>query len=102
LPRPARERRYPLRPGSESVVPGDWGSSLSYVGRSHKKLEARWRSMQLHIRDLRSLEDRDRTLATSVKYLQNYPVTFYLLDFGEQLHQRARDLGGQLEVPRLS
>jgi hypothetical protein len=48
-------------------------------------------------------EGQRQDLAASVKYLQNYLITFYplRLDSNEQLHQRARDLGGQLEVPRL-
>src|SRR5206468_5993044 len=35
-------------------------SSLSYIGRSDRKLEAQWRSMPLHIGYLRSLEDTPR------------------------------------------
>src|SRR5260370_15571795 len=33
---------------------------LSYVGRSNSKLEALWRSMQLHISYLRRLEDSEQ------------------------------------------
>ena len=35
-------------------------SSLSYIGRSGKKLDAQWRSMRLHINYLRSLEDSEK------------------------------------------
>jgi glycosyltransferase involved in cell wall biosynthesis len=80
------------------------GMSLSHIGRSNKKLESLWRSMQLHIRYLRSLEDSERTRAACVRYLQNYLITFYplRLDIVEQMHQLARGLGGQLESPQLS
>jgi glycosyltransferase involved in cell wall biosynthesis len=79
-------------------------NSLSYIARSDRKLEAHWRSMQLHIRYLRSLEDSHRTRAACVRYLQNWLVFFYpeRLDIVEQARQLARDLEGQLEVPRLS
>jgi hypothetical protein len=40
-------------------------TSLSYVGRSNKKLEALWRSMQSHMRHLRSLDDGERARAAA-------------------------------------
>jgi glycosyltransferase involved in cell wall biosynthesis len=78
--------------------------SLSHIGQSNSKLEALWRSMQLHIRYLRSLEDSSRVRAACVKYLQNYVIDFYplRLDIVGQMHQTAKDLGAQLELPRLS
>lgn len=79
-------------------------TSVSYVGRSNRKLEALWRSMQLHISYLRSLEDSERVRAACIRHLQNYLIDFYplRLDLVEQLHQTAKDLGGQLQVPDLS
>jgi len=78
--------------------------SLSHVGRSDRKVEALWHSMQLHIRYLRSLEDSQRVRAACVNYLQTLLIYFYpeRLDIFEQAEQLAGDLGGQLEVPRLS
>ena len=78
-------------------------TSLSYVGQSNSKLESLWRSMQLHMRYLRSLEDSERVRAACVKYLQRYVIDFYSLrlDIVEQMHQIAKELGGQLEAPRL-
>jgi glycosyltransferase involved in cell wall biosynthesis len=77
---------------------------LSYVGRSNRKLESLWRSTRLHIGYLRSLEDSERVRAACVKYLQRCVVDFYplRLDIVEQMHQTAVELGGQLEMPRLS
>jgi len=79
-------------------------TSLSYIGRSDRKMTAQWRSMQMHIGYLRSLEDSPRTRAACVSYLQNWLINFYpeRPDFVEQAQQLAKDLGGQLEVPHLS
>jgi glycosyltransferase involved in cell wall biosynthesis len=79
-------------------------SRLSYVGRSDKKLQALWRSMQLHIGYLRSLENSQRVRAACIQYLQNYLVVFYEQrpDIVDQMHEAARSLGGHLNVPRLS
>jgi glycosyltransferase involved in cell wall biosynthesis len=77
--------------------------SLSYVGRSDRKLEALWDSMVLHIRYLRSLEDSERTRAACLQFLQNYLIAFHPLrpDLVEQMYQAAKELGGELSVPRL-
>jgi hypothetical protein len=79
-------------------------SSLSYIGKSDRKRVAQMCSMQLHIGYLRSLEDSERTRAASVKYLQNWLIFFYpeRMDIVAQAEQMARDLGGQLQPPRLS
>jgi hypothetical protein len=55
------------------------------------------------MRYLRSLEDSERVRAACVKYLQRYVIDFYSLrlDIVEQMHQIAKELGGQLEAPRL-
>ncbi len=77
--------------------------SLSYVGRSNRKLDALWHSMRLHIGYLLSLEDSERARAACLKYLQNYLIVFFPLrpDIVEQMQQTAKDLGGQLGRPRL-
>jgi glycosyltransferase involved in cell wall biosynthesis len=79
-------------------------NSLSYIGRSDKKRDAQWHSMQLHIRYLRSLEDSGRVRAACVNYLQNWMVFFYpeRLDIFQHAEEIARELGGQLKAPRLS
>jgi glycosyltransferase involved in cell wall biosynthesis len=78
--------------------------SLSYVGQSDRKLDALWRSMQLHISHLRSLEDTERVRRVCIQYLQNYLLDFYPLriDIVRQMHQAAEGLGGRLHGPRLS
>ncbi len=79
-------------------------SSLSYIGCFNRKLESQWRSMQLHIRYLRSLDDNPRARAACVKYLQIWLHNFYpeRLDIVKQAHRLAREMGGQLYTPRLS
>ena len=60
--------------------------------------------MQLHISYICSLEDSERVRAACVKFLQNWMVFFYpeRLDLFRQAEEMARNLGGQLEAPRLS
>jgi glycosyltransferase involved in cell wall biosynthesis len=79
-------------------------NSLSYIGRSDRKMEAQFISMQLHIDYLRSLEDTMRIRAACVQYLQNWLPDFYpeRLDIVKEAEQLATTLGGRLEVPRLS
>ena len=76
---------------------------LSYIGRSKKKMEAHFRSMQLHIGYVRSLEDTDRVRAACVKYLQASLIHFYPEEFDivQQAERMAEDLGGQLGPPEL-
>jgi glycosyltransferase involved in cell wall biosynthesis len=79
-------------------------SSLSYIGRSDRKLEAQWRSMELHIVYLLSMEDSPRSQDGCVKYIQNWLMFFYpeRPDIVQQAERKARELGGHLDLPRLS
>ena len=76
-------------------------SSLSYIGRSDRKREAQWHSMELHINYLRSLEDSERVRAACVRYLQTWLVHFYpeRFDIVRRAEKRASDLGGRLYEP---
>jgi len=78
--------------------------SLSYIGNSDRKREAQWRSMQMHIGYLRSLEDSARVHVTCVTYIQNWLTSFYpeRPDLIEEMQSVADDLGGKLQMPRLS
>lgn len=90
--------------GAKVYYRASGSNSLSYIGRSAKKLEAQWHSMQLHMRYLRSLEDSERVRAACVQYLQNWLTHFYpeRLDLVEQMQQVAEEMGGRLDPPRLS
>jgi glycosyltransferase involved in cell wall biosynthesis len=78
--------------------------SLHYIGTSDSKVEALWHSMRLHIGYLRSLEESERVRVACLKYLQTLLIYFYpeRPDIVEQANELASDLGGRLEVPRLS
>jgi glycosyltransferase involved in cell wall biosynthesis len=84
--------------------PGLAFRSLSYIGHSSRKLEAHWLSMQLHIRYLRSMEDSDRVRAACLRYLQTSLIYFYpeKPEIVGQAEQIAKELGGELGLPRLS
>ncbi len=79
-------------------------TSVSYIGRSNKKLESYLLSMKLHIHYLRSLEDSERTRLTCLKYIETNVHQFYpwRLDLVQELAQLTSQLGGQFREPRLS
>jgi glycosyltransferase involved in cell wall biosynthesis len=78
--------------------------SLSYIGNSDRKRDAQWHSMKLHMKYLRSLEDTPRTQTACVTYMQNWLIFFYpeRPDLIEKMQTCALELGGKLEMPRLS
>jgi glycosyltransferase involved in cell wall biosynthesis len=78
--------------------------SLSDLGRSKKKADALWHSMQLHMSYLQSLEKSARVNLACLKYLEVGLGRFYANrpDIVEQLNRTALDLGERLELPRLS
>lgn len=78
--------------------------TLSHVGRSDRKLEAHFLSMQLHINHIRAVEDSARVRTACLKYLQGDLLYFFpeRPDIVKQAEDLAANLGGRLEVPRLS
>lgn len=91
-------------PESRVYYRASGSSSLSFIGNSDRKREAQWCSMQLHIGYLRSLEDSGRVREACVTFLQNWMVYFYpeRLDIFELAQAMSKELGGHLEIPRLS
>jgi len=91
-------------PGAKVYYRQAGSGSLSYVGRSDRKIEAQWTSMELHIGYLRTLEDSDRARAACVKFMQNWMVIFYpeRLDIFQKAKELSRELGGQIEAPPFS
>lgn len=91
-------------PESRVYYRASGASSLSYIGRSDKKVEAQWRSMLLHIRYLRSLEDSERVRRACIAYLQNWLIHFYpeRPDIVAEAARLTGELGGRLERPHLS
>ena len=80
------------------------GSTGSYIGRSNRKIESQFLSMQLEMDHLRSCDDGNRTRAACVNYLQTWLPVFYpeRVDIVKQLEQLALTLGAQLQTPRSS
>lgn len=90
-------------PDARVYYRGFRGDSLAYVGKSKRKCEALWQSMELHIGYLRSLEDTPRTREACLAYLQRNLVHFYpdRADIVSQAEQLASELGGELLPPQL-
>jgi hypothetical protein len=65
---------------------------------------AQWKSMELHIAYIRSLEDSERVRTACVKYLQNWFPNFYPDSPGlvAKAYEMAKALGGSLTEPHLS
>lgn len=91
-------------PGAKVYYRQSGSASLSYIGRSDKKRDAQWLSMQKHVGYMRSLEDSKRSRAACVKFLQNWMVFFYpeRQDLFAEAADMASGMGGQLHPPRLS
>jgi glycosyltransferase involved in cell wall biosynthesis len=91
-------------PGARMFYRESGHARLSYIGSSDKKLEAQLLSMQLHIRYLRSLEESERVRAACLTFIQDWLIHFYpeRPDMVSQLQQMAKELGGELQRPRLS
>jgi glycosyltransferase involved in cell wall biosynthesis len=78
--------------------------TLSQIGRSKEKLEAHWKSMQLHILYLRRLEESDRVRRACLAYLQTSFIYFYpeLSAIVHEIELLATELGGRVFPPNLS
>ncbi len=79
-------------------------NSLAYVGKSDRKREALWLSMQLHVAYLRSLDDSRQSREACLTYLQRNLIHFFpeRTDILQQAEQLAETLGGHLRTPHLS
>lgn len=78
-------------------------NSVSYIGLSDKKMEAKLLGMKMQIGYLRQMEDSARVRAACVNHLQTWLRHFYpeRPDLVEQAQHLARELGGKLETPSL-
>lgn len=74
---------------------------VSYIGNSRKKKESLLRSMKLHIKYLRSLEESERVRKACATYLQNWYGVFYPSppDLAEELRRMAAEFGSRLVPP---
>jgi len=76
---------------------------ISYIGASDKKRASLLRSIKLHIRYLRSLEESERVRKACLTYMQTWSGQFYpeRPDMFAEIQALAAELGGRLEEPRL-
>jgi glycosyltransferase involved in cell wall biosynthesis len=76
---------------------------LSSIGRSDKKLESQFLSINLHVSYLRSLEESERVRTACLAYLQTWFGCFLgeRPDLARELEDLATSLGGRLKAPRL-
>jgi glycosyltransferase involved in cell wall biosynthesis len=79
-------------------------NSVTNIGRSRRKMDSQFLSLQLHTQYLLSLENTARTQAACVNYLQTWFHNFYpqRRDIVDALRTLATSLGGELQTPRLS
>jgi len=78
-------------------------ASVSYIGKSDRKRNSLFRSIQLHILALRSLERSERVNQACLTYMQTWFENFYpgRPDIVAQLQCLAADMGGSLREPQL-
>ena len=87
-------------PNAKSYYRISGTGGLSNVDHSNKKLESLWKSMQLHVDYLRSLEDSERTRAACITYLGNWINYFYPVrpDLIIEVKKLASSMGGKVEL----
>jgi len=78
--------------------------SLSYIGRCNDKRDSQWKSMELHLSYLRTLEKSPRADEACIAYLRTWLPFFYpdRLDLVRKAEAEARSLGAELGMPKLS
>lgn len=91
-------------PGAKTFYRKSGSGRLSYIGLSNKKLDSLHLSMQLHIGQLRALDDSDRARAACVSYLHIWLPHFYpqRQDILKNLDEIAQSLGGHMAPLALS
>jgi glycosyltransferase involved in cell wall biosynthesis len=77
---------------------------LSYIGASNRKMEAQYHGMEMQIGYVRALDDGERTRRACITYLRTWLGHFHpnRPDIVSRAQALARELGGELELPRLS
>ena len=91
-------------PGAKVFYRASGPSSVSYIGLSDKKMEAKILGMKMQIGYLRAWEDSDRVRAACVTYLQTWLPNFYpnRPDLVYEAQQLAATMGGRLSLPKAS
>lgn len=91
-------------PKAKSYYRYSGSASLSRIGRSKRKMEAQWRSLELHIAHLLSFGDDEASRQACVSLLRIWLPTFIpdRPDLADKAKLLAAKLGGRLDPPRLS
>jgi glycosyltransferase involved in cell wall biosynthesis len=78
--------------------------SVSYLGRSRKKLDAHLLSMKLHVKYLQSIDDSERARTACANYLETWSICFYpeQPDLLAEVERLAATLGRPLPRIQLS
>jgi glycosyltransferase involved in cell wall biosynthesis len=78
-------------------------TSLRNVDGSNRKMESQFRSTQLHVKYIRSLEDSEPVRRVCLNYLQRRVRNFVpeRPDLVDELKRLAISLGGRLQMPKL-
>lgn len=89
--------------GAKSYYRRTGTSSISYVGKSEIKIESLFRSINLHVSYIRSLDDGVKTRRACLSYLNTWLHYFFpqRMDLVAQLRELASELGGDLPDPQL-
>ncbi len=89
--------------GAKSYYRRSGSTSVSYIGKSEIKIESLFRSINLHISYIRSLDDGEKTRRACLSYLKTWLHYFFpqRMDLVGQLRELASELGGELPDPQL-
>jgi glycosyltransferase involved in cell wall biosynthesis len=100
----AASERIQFVPEAKTYYRRTGGSSLSTIGRSNRKLESLFLSMELHINHALAIDGSEPMKAACVRFLQQTLIFLYpeRLDLVEKAKQLAEKAGGRLELPRLA
>jgi glycosyltransferase involved in cell wall biosynthesis len=100
----ARSERIRFAPSARVYYRISSAARLSYIGASNRKLDAQYHGMEMQIGYLRALDDGPRTRNACVEYLRTWLGHFHpnRPDIVARAQELARQLGGELELPRLS
>lgn len=99
----AASDRVQFIPQAKTYYRRTGGNSLSTIGRSNRKLESLFLSMELHISHALALDSSQQMKDASVQFLQAILIFLYpeRPDLVEKATQLAEQMGGRLALPRL-
>lgn len=99
----AASNRVQFVPEARTYYRRTGGNSLSTIGRSNRKLDSLFLSMELHINHALALDNGEEMKASAVQFLQETFIFLYpeRPDLVEKAKKLAEQMGGRLQLPRL-